>query len=271
MAAILYKMALCISFDGGCTPKATQISETLTKNLTENITNTMVNLSNSSGAYITGKQTVNISNVRFNCAGGVNIGGISQKMVASIDFNKLTNSVSENTLKQSLQSAVQKSVEADQSVKTAFLGGAASTEAQSKTLNENISKLANSYTYNDFLSDVQQAKSLQETNLTGIDITSSNPDKPCTLGDISQDITLSILSKNIAEKMIKNAGSSASRLDLDLSESAKQSVVTEGPGEALAKIFAGIGSMFTQPILMMLFVFILFVAIIIGAYKLATW
>jgi hypothetical protein len=255
----------------GCSSSAKKISETLTKNLTENITTSVVNVAKSSGAYIVGKQVLDFSKMRFNCAGGVKIGGISQKMAASINFSQLLSTVDSNSLRQMLTTAVEKTVNSDLSLKTAFAGSAVNTLDQSKTITDNINKIVAGYTYNDFTTDVQSTDLSQNQSYSGTIIESSNPFVPCTIENISQDIAAETLSKSIVKKMLSRAVDNASTMDLRVSESTTQSAVSTGIGEAISGIIGSIGGIFAQN--MLLFIVILVVifaaiaAIVYGVYR----
>jgi hypothetical protein len=246
----------------------TAVSETTAKNLTENISNNLTSIAKSTGAYIMGNQSISISGVKFNCAGGVQMGGISQKIVATINFNQLSQSINENSLRQILSSAVNKTLETDQKLKTSLGGSSSNSTDRTRTLNENINKIVNNYSYSEFTTDIQSASASQSINFKDMEIISTNPNVPCTIENISQDIALDILSKNIAEKIIKNSVDGSTKLDLDVSKKTTQNVTAEGAGEAVGSIFSSIGELILQPfILFGLFLLIIIIAVLVMVYK----
>lgn len=248
-----------------CGSSAKKVSEALTKNLTENITTSVVNIARSSGAYLTASQELDFSGMVFKCK-NVNIGNISQKMVAKLDFSQLAKTVDSSQLSQMLTSSLQRAVESDLRLKTAFMGGAVNTLDQSRTVTENINRIVAGYTYNDFSNSIQSIVGKQQQKWRGTVIEGEN----CDFGNISQDFEAQLLAKNIAETMLQRAAANASNLKIKVDEKTLQSATSSGIGEALAAVIGSIGGVIGRNLLIFVILIVVIIAAIVGVVYFAT-
>ncbi len=229
----------------------------------QSINNTMMNVlqnyAQTNTSIISGQQTIDISNI--NCAGDVTIGGITQKMVTTINTSALAKSITENNLSSILESAVKQASESNQDIKSGFLSIGGSASDSTASYNTAVHNVAASYTYNDFLSTLQQVNNSQSAKFQNI-ISSSGK---CTLESINQNMSFNLISSSIADKLSNTFLGLMTKGTTDQSSSANQKVVSNGPLEALAELFSSPFGI----IMSMIVLLVVISAVILLAYNLS--
>lgn len=249
---------------GQCSSNANSLSQTFTNNLTNNLTNNIVSIAQTSGAYISGTQVVDFSGATFNCNPDLSI---QQANVSTINFTQLSKTIDSNTLQQTLTSAIQKTVTADPQLTTAFMGNATNTSSQTQTMTTNVNNLANNYTYNQFLSDIQSVQAQQLANFKGITINAVPGTSGTCNFSINQNIAAQILAQSVVNNMLSNASKNASQFNLAETDTASSVGTSKGIGDAISQIIGSIGSAISSPLVMIAVIFmILIIAMAIGVY-----
>jgi hypothetical protein len=228
------------------------------KSVTNTVLNSLSQTSQTNTSIITGTQTLNISNI--NCGGPVVISGVNQTMSATINTNALAKSVDQNQLTAMLQNAVKQATNADQTVKSDFMGGGASASDSTTTYNTNVQKVAASFTYQDFLNTLQQVNTAQSANFSNISSSSY-----CTLKDISQNMSFNLISKSIGDKLTQAYLNLQNTNDISQSQTSKQDVSSTGPISDLLNLFSGPFGM----IMVAVIASVVFIIIIVIAFRMS--
>lgn len=211
--------------DCGSTVTIKEFNETVNENLTQ----TMISKVRQTSGAATGTQAITFKNIR--CDGDINIGNISQKMVVTYNFKRIMETTDETQFKNMIKNAVVQGANASTKTKAEFMGPGAPSNANVETTNRNVTRVVDSYTYNDFTNDVNQAIAAQEMNF--IDLRGK---KNCNFENISQDINLQMFISQMSDQVTRRFS------DLVSENEAKQ----KGKGDAESEsqgIFSGLGGM----------------------------
>ena len=246
---------LCIFGMGDCGSTVTikEFNETVNENLTQ----TMISKVRQTSGAATGTQAITFKNIR--CDGDINIGNISQKMVVTYDFKRIMETTDETQFKNMIKNAVVQGANASTKTKAEFMGPGAPSNANVETTNRNVTKVVDSYTYNDFTNDVNQAIAAQEMNF--IDLRGKN----CNFENISQDINLQMFISQMSDQVTRRfsdlvSENEAKQKGEGTAESESQGVFS-GVGTLVESVGTMVGNIFSAPILLILGI-ILFVVMI---------
>ena len=176
--------------------ETSSLTENFNRNVNESLTQQLTSISRQSSGNVDVYQNLKFKNIT--CGGDFIVRGISQKQVVKYDFNRISEVVNSTELQKILTNAAVAATEKDQAVKAEFLSFGASTSDETRNYQENISRVVNSYTYTDFTNDVLQAKAAQEIGFDTIEAGGN-----CDFSNISQDIHLQIIVRQIASNMTK--------------------------------------------------------------------
>ena len=240
----------------GGTTSAEKVAEIFNSSVNNTINSTLVTIARQTQAISTTTQTIDLSGL--SCGGAINISGISQKSVAIINTNIMSNNVNQNTLSNMLTNAIKQASDSDQDTTANFLANTLSKNiATDKTVTKSdiINTIANSYTLNDFQNDMQSINTTQSINLSNM----SSNDK-CTISNLSQNARLDIVSKNMSTRMTNTLTKLLTQTNYDQAVENKQIVKSTGP---LEEIFSAIGNIFTKPIVYAIIAMIVLLVVII--------
>lgn len=178
---------------GAAVTKNTSISNIFNQSITNTMNSVMMSVAHESVSTTNPTQLITIN---AKAAGDVNIKGVTQKVIANISAKKLISNVSSTELESMLESAVKTTVEDNQEIKSALVIGAAVGENVSELnqLTQNIQNISSSYSYSQFISDVNNILSQQTITLNANSISGN-----VNIEDISQFVQLEIISEHIAE------------------------------------------------------------------------
>lgn len=245
---------LCILGMGDCGSKTTikEFNETVNENLTQ----TMISKVRQTSGSATGTQQIKFQ--RINCT-NVNIGDISQKMVIKYDFSRILQTTDATQLRNIIKSAVEQGANASTKTKSEFMSGGAGSQSNVEIMNKNITRVTDSYTFNDFTNDINQAIASQQVGFSEISGTN------CNFGNISQEIYLEMLIKQMSDQVTQRFGelvaeNEARQKTQATSESEATGIFT-GIGGMIESVGTMVGNIFSTPIYLMIGI-ILFVVMI---------
>jgi len=240
------------------TPETKNITESFNRSVSNYLSNQFVSISRSSQNVISGSQAVTISDLR--CAGDINITGLSQKSVYTINTDVLSATVNKDVLSNMLKTAVGQAASTVQSASSGFLSGAAGTTNIARVITDNTQSIVNNYSYSDFQNDLSNIKANQLVNIKGL---VSNG--VCNIANISQDMVLENLAKNISNRLTERVADIANDLTSQQQTDTNQSVTSTGVFQDLGSMFESIGNIFSGPIKwVVLGILVLILAIIVG-------
>jgi hypothetical protein len=246
------------------TPETKNITETFNRSVSNYLTNQFVSIARSSSNVISGSQVVSINDLR--CTQGIVITGITQKAVYTINTDVLSTVVNKDVLNNMLTSATGQAVAAVQSASAGFLSGVAGATNISRAITENTQNIANNYSYSDFQNDMASIKSSQLVNIKGL-VTNG----VCNISNISQDMVLENLSKNISNRLTQRVAEIANSLTSNQTSDTNQTATSTGVFQDLGGMFSSIGEIFTGPIkwiVISVLVLIVLILVSYGAYRL---
>lgn len=174
--------------------KNESLSKVFNESISSTLNSTMISIAQSSTSDTDSQQVITI---QAKSRGSVTIDGIVQKTVANISVDKFLSHVNSEQLSTMLTSAVDTAVKDNQEIEQALtIGGAVSSNVSDlESYTRNVQEVVNSYSYTQFVSDVNSIFAKQTITLeleAGEDIDVSN---------ISQFLKAELLSKQIAEVM----------------------------------------------------------------------
>lgn len=206
----------------GNTAISRNYTETFSSSLTENISNTLISISKTNSNVISGSQTINITNLR--CRAGINISGLTQKAVYTINTQVLSNVVNKDNLSKMLTTATKQAADTAQKTTSGGLfSGNSISDNTTKIINNNIQSIVNSYSYNDFQSDLSQIQASQIININSL---VSN--EVCNISDLSQHAVLESLAKNISKRLISKTADIVNKASTTQSTKTSQDSETKG-------------------------------------------
>ena len=237
--------------------------EQFNKNVSESINTSMTNIVSKNSAKLSGTQSVEIKNLQ--CA-NIKIGDITQTMVSKFDFTRLASVVTRNEVQAMMTNAVLQAAETDAGADLEFGAIANSTTSNVKTKTENINRVVNSYGLNQFTDDMQKMALMQEVRI--LDLGGENCEN-IEIGNISQDIYMEMVVKQIAETATEAFASLIADNKTEQTGTSKAFLKATGPigdlGRAAANILEGAGKMIgaaiSAPIMMMVGLIMVFVVI----------
>jgi hypothetical protein len=243
------------------TPETRNITENFNKSVSNYLSNQFVSISRSSQNVISGSQSISISDLK--CSGSINISGISQKSVYTINTDVLSSTVNKDVLKSILSSAVGQAASTVQSASSGFLSGAAGATNIARVITENTQNIVNNYSYSDFQNDLSSIKANQLVNIKGLVSNGT-----CSITDISQDMVMENLAKNMSNRLTEKVADIANSLTSQQQSSTNQTAASTGALQDLDGVFSSIGDIFSGPIKWVILGILLFVIIMIVAWKL---
>ena len=246
-------MGICIFGQGDCSDKINVASNTFNMTLNENIKQTMITTSDNTGAKLAGEQVIDIGNIKgVGCR--VIIGPITQKMVFKYSFSKMSERMSKSQFESQMKEDVKKTINANTDIKREFLGSAGQdVTVQESTMNNNINRIVNSFTYSDFQSLCVDMDTKQRVGLAGIEmdctpfILAGHPElAEIRIESISQDIFLDVLvkkiAKNMTEEFVKLAQDNQRNTDVGVTAKTTATGPISEVGGAIATAATGIGT-----------------------------
>lgn len=161
------------------------------------INNTMMNMVSKNSTLISGTQIVNISDLR--CAGDLNIAGVTQKQIFTVNIAMMDNKETYEQLMNAAAMGMKNAVDANTNVKKGALALAADMNVSNTTdaIGNIINEVTRNYTLNDYREDLKRVDQSQVFNLSNI--VANN----CNIGEISQYIVLEFIAKNITNMVMK--------------------------------------------------------------------
>jgi len=220
-------------------------------NVQRTVNTSITNIARASQGVITGTQVIHISGI--SAGGDLTISNIKQKQVAKIDFSRAISVINKDTLRNIMENAIKVAETNDQNVKTALFGGNALATSDTTIHNTNVNEVMNSYTYNDFTNDMQQVTGAQT-----IDISSLSALGNVTIENLSQYLSLEIVSQNIADHMTEKLAEIMQKNETDIEKENKQDAEASGLDIAALTDIFGFRSM-----LMIAFVFVALIVFVI--------
>jgi hypothetical protein len=180
---------------------------------------------------------------------------LSQKAVYTVNTDVLSSIVTKDKLQNLLTTAVAQGNKAVQDANSGFMSGSASTTNIVKSITQNIQSITNQYTYSDFQSDLSNIKANQLVNIKGLVAAGD-----CKISDISQDMVLKNLAKNISNRLTERVADISNQLSSSQYNDVNQSATATGP-------LQDIGAMFSGPAKWIVLAILVFILLIIVAWK----
>jgi prolyl-tRNA synthetase len=173
------------------------------------------------------------------------VSGLEQKIVVNIDVQKFLSNVTETSLKSMMTSALETTAKDNQEVEHQLtIGGSYAANTSAVTVrNNNVNRIVNSYSYSQFVSDVQQVLASQTIDISGL------AERDVTISNLSQYIKIELISKQIADNMTTTYNS----IKTDTSTTTtKETTQATSSGISMAWLMSGI------------IIFVIIVAVIAG-------
>jgi cobalamin biosynthesis Mg chelatase CobN len=178
--------------------KNKSVTEIFNQTVSNTLNETFISIAQDSVSTMNPTQLITIN---ANASGDVTIDGIQQKVIANIDTNKFISNISKSELESELENSVKTTVDENQEIEQALtIGGAASSnESKLTQLTNTIQNISNSYSYSQFISDVNTILSDQTITLN-LKSTTGNVD----ISNISQFVQIEILTQHIADVLTES-------------------------------------------------------------------
>lgn len=224
---------------GNSPAKIETISRAVSENVQQTVNSAVVNMVSSTNAALSGNQVIDINGI--NCAGSINLSGISQKSVIKYNLSRVNTSQNYQTVRSSIAAGIENALNSDTSIKKGALslatdmGVTNEAEAVSRVVNQ----VANSYTFNQFSNDVTQINNSQTVSIKN----AMNRTGDCDLSNISQSIVLDVLSKQIAESVSKSITDMLTKSKTYQSATTKTDYTQTG---VLQDFFSGLSNLFSS-------------------------
>jgi len=202
---------------GAASSKNKSTYEEVREVLSENITSQLVSIAQQSASVANTTQTVSI--IAKSEEGDVSISGIKQRAVANIDVEQFTRSVTETMLKQIMENSLETAVRDNQEVNHQLTIGGSMTKNESGTVisSSAISRIVNSYSYSQFISDSKSILTTQKVDLSAI------ARRNVSISNIDQYVRVEMLASQIADAMTKTITNMASKNEAISTKSTSQS------------------------------------------------
>lgn len=168
--------------------------KTVTSTVNREINETLMQMVSKNSTIISGTQTINISDLQ--CGGDLNISGISQKQIVTVNLKNLENIETYETLFSAAQQGLNAAVSSDNDIKKGALslasdmGVSTTSDATGNIINE----VKRGYTFQRFKEDLQQIDQAQYVNISRIVAGGT-----CNIRNISQYIVLEYVANNITD------------------------------------------------------------------------
>ncbi|MHB1954270.1 MAG: hypothetical protein ACYCOU_11035 [Sulfobacillus sp.] len=237
-------MGFCVfGLIGDCSNNIKDVIKSFNETVNSSMSSSLQSISSSNSNIVSGTQTINIGNIK--CGGPINISGITQTMIARINFQALSQSIDKNTFHKMIHNAVKQGAQAAAKTAQHFMSSGTSTSVDQTTQNEQINQISNSYSFSDFTKDLQSVKT--EQNLGIMDLTSM-PGMACNISNITQymylDVLASMVSKHLTSALQKIASNSVTTQTTAAKTAAKSagpiSDITGGISKVTTGIFGNI-------------------------------
>ena len=215
---------------GVAASKNTSTVDVVNASLTENLNSSMVSIAQQSVSNVAPTQLIKISGT---AGQDFVVSGIDQKIVVNVDVQKFLSNVTETSLKSMMKSALEVTAKDNQAVEHQLvIGGSYAANTSTATVrNNNVNRIVNSYSYNQFVSDTQQVLSSQTIDISG------SAKRDVKIADLSQYIKIELLSKQIADNMTKTYNDIVSETT---TTATKETTQTTSAGMSMAWIVSGI-------------------------------
>lgn len=164
--------------------------------VSENLNQSMVSIAQQSISTVAPTQVIKI---RAAAGRDFTLSGIDQKVVVNVDIQKFLSNVNETQLKSMMKSALETAAKDNQAIEHQLvIGGSYAANQSSATVrNTNVNRIVNSYSYSQFVSEVQTILPAQTVDLSGTAMRDVN------ISNVSQYVKIDLISKQIAESMSK--------------------------------------------------------------------
>jgi hypothetical protein len=197
---------------GKCSPTVENIAKTFNKSLSENIRERLVSFSDTTGMRQNITQMIDLSNMRFlGCR--VKFGTLRNKAVAKMDFMKMSQSVSESQFKTIMKDSLDKTIKNSTDVKQEFFGGqGGDTKNIMETYNDNVKRVVDKFSHNDFQSLMMEQHADQRISFAGSEVDCRDDPLPPgyyhltgeeLLNNIDLAMTAQKISKNLTKEFVK--------------------------------------------------------------------
>ena len=239
---------------GNSPSEVKNVLSTVQTNVSSQVNNAIITLAKSNQSYITGAQTVSISDI---ICDSIKIGPVTQKQVLTYNFANLTNSSNYQHITGAISSGLQNAMNADTTVKSGALRLAQDMGINNSvnTVNNVVNNITSNYTYNDFQNDMQQMTAVQSVGIKGLRSTGT-----CSIDSISQDQYLQVLGSNITQHVLDFIGKTSSDVKSTQDMTTKNDVTQTG---LLQDFFTGISNVIgSVSSYVWLFLFVLLLVII---------
>ncbi len=236
----------------GCDSEAT-VKE-FNEAVNEHLTQTMISKVRQTSGAVVGRQKIKFE--KITCAGKATFGNISQKMVATFNFKRVLETTDSNEFKNIISNAVKQGAATSSRTKSEFLSGGAPSDSATEIHNKNVSKVTDSYNFNDFTHDVNQVTAVQEIGFKDLNLGSD-----CSFENISQDLYLEMLITQMSKQITSGFRELTTENKLKQKGDAEADSDAGGLGGIFESIGKMVGSIFSAPVLLILGI-ILFVVMI---------
>lgn len=181
---------------GVASSKNSSSLEVVSESLSEAISSSMTSIAQQSISTVTPTQTIKIA---ASAGRDMSVDGVSQKIVANIDVQKFLSNVSEVSLQSMMRNALETTAKDNQQVENGlvFGGSRTSNSSDASVRSSNINRVVHSYSYSQFVSDVQAIMPSQTIDIAG------SAARDVNLKNINQFIKVDLVSRQIADNMAK--------------------------------------------------------------------
>lgn len=166
------------------------------ESVTETLNQSMVQIAQQSVSTVSPTQLVKI---RAAAGRDFNLSDFQQKIIVNVDVQKFISNVNETQLKSMMKSALDVTSKDNQAIDHQLtIGGSYASNTSAATIrNSNINRIVNSYSYSQFVSEVQQIMASQTVDVSGV------AGRDVNIANVSQYIKVELISKQISDNMTK--------------------------------------------------------------------
>lgn len=181
---------------GVATSKNKSTLDVFNESITETLNQSMVQIAQQSVSTAAPYQLIKI---RAIAGRDVNISDVQQTTIVNVDSEKFITNVNEAQLKSMMTNALDVVSKDNQDIDHQLtIGGSyASNTSEAAVRNSNINRIVNSYSYSQFVSEVQQILASQTIDVSGV------AGRDANISNISQYIKIELISKQISDNMTK--------------------------------------------------------------------
>jgi len=204
---------------GVASSKSTSSYAVVNEALSESISSTLVKIAQQSTSTVASQQLVKIV---ASAEQDVNISGITQKAVINVDVKKFIDNVSDEKLKSIMTTSLESTAKDNQEVNHQLtIGGSiVQNKSEASISSVAVNRIINSYTHEQFISDVQSILGSQTVDISAI------ARRDVSISNINQYVQIELIASQISKAMTQTIMDMASDSDTVSSKTTTQSTTS---------------------------------------------